>query len=241
MKRALLGLLVVGCTIGLASVAFAGENAIAGISLHTTTTAAVANPCTKAPPTFPKGGDSIDDRYLKCTQGLGKVNTLDLWVGVCNGSDSLGVKGVEFGIDYDGALGSGVDVDQWIKCSDGLEFPQDGWPAAGTGTIVTWTTCQIESSIDTGDELNHQVIAVAGVFRVTVYGRSYMSVTPRPVTGLAKVADCLAAEDVVSGKMPSQLGIAGMCKGAKGYNFCGSSSLDQPEVTTWGTLKSLYN
>jgi len=240
MKRALLGLLVVGCTIGLASAAFAGENATAGISIHITKPSGVQNPCTKAPPSFPKGGDSILPEGRGCSQGVGKVTQFEAWLVVCNGSDSLGVKGVEFGIDYDGALGSGVDVDGWIRCSDGLEFPQDGWPAAGTGTIVTWTTCNIESSIDTGDELNHQVIAVAGVFQVSVTGRSYMNVTPRPVTGLAKVADCLAAEDIVSGNTPSQLGEAGFCKNTFGYNYCDRKNL-AVEPATWGKVKSLYN
>jgi hypothetical protein len=227
--------------MGLASAALAGENAIAGISLHITEPSGFVNPCLKAAPSFPDGGDSIVDRYKFCNRGPDpSPSDLEIWLVVCNGSDSLGVKGVEFGIDYDGALGSGVDVNSWILCADGLEFPMEGWPAAGTGTLVTWTTCQDESSIDTGDVLNHQVIAPAGVFQVTAYGRSFLKVTPRPVTGLAKVADCLAAEDVVSGQKPSQLGTAGICQGAKGYNFCGAKSL-ATQSATWGGIKSLYN
>lgn len=239
MKRALLGLLVVCCTMGLASQAFAGENAIAGLSLHLTKASGFANPCKKSQPTFNRGGDSIRDK-IGC--GSNQPTDVDVWAVICNGSDSLGVKGAEWGIDYDGALGSGVDINSWFLCTNGLEFPMDGWPAAGTGTIVTWATCQNTSSIDTGDEYNHQVIAVMGVFTVTTYGRAVMGITPRPVTGLAKVADCNAAEDIINGKVPPQLGYGGFCQGTKGYNFCGKASLLGPgEQTTWGNLKSLYN
>jgi len=226
--------------MGLASLAFAGENAIAGISLHLTDASGFNNPCKKALPSFPKGGDSINDA-IRC-KGATKPNDFDVWAVICNGSDSLGVRGGEWGIDYDGALGSGVDVNSWNYCTDGLEFPSDGWPGAGTGTIVTWTSCQDVAPVaPNGDVLSHQVVAVMGVFNVTTYGRSYMYVTPRPVTGFAKVADCGAAEDLISGNIPSQLGIGGFCQGAKGYNFCGVKSLAPTTETTWGALKSLYN
>ena len=245
MKRALLGLLVVCCTMGLASVALAGDNDIAGISFHVTKPTQKAANCNDLP-SFNNGPASIDSRGQSCPQGVGDF---DVWVLVCNGSDSVGVGGVEFGIDYDGALGSGVDINTWRNCGF-LQFPSDTWPEAGSGNIVTWAACQNTSSIPNDvDEngniiFNHMVIAVAGVFNITAYGKDVLYSTPRPVTGLAKVASCAAVEDDITppaGRI-GQLGNAGFCKNVKGYNYC--VRLDRQrlgtEDTTWGKIKSQY-
>jgi hypothetical protein len=247
MKRALLGLLIACMTMGLASVASAGENAIAGISLH------ITKPVTKLPcdnlPTYVKnpgtvGAAAIDSKGQPCPAGVG---TFSVWLIVCNGSDSLGVAGLECGIEYDGALGSGVDIDSWTLCGD-LEFSSGNWPAAGSGNLITWEptfNCQDVSIPDPGLDaegnriFNHSVIATAGVFQVTSYGRDNLIITPRPVSGRAKVADCRNAEDDITFAVPSQLGIAGFCRGLNGYNFC--QPLDLPtQGTTWGKIKSQY-
>ena len=65
MKRALLGLFVACTTLGLASVALAGENANAGISLHITKPTAKATQCTSF--TFHQNAsDPFDSKGQPC-------------------------------------------------------------------------------------------------------------------------------------------------------------------------------
>ena len=253
MKRALLGLLVGCMTLGLASVVFAGANADAGVSLHITSPPVKATNCdTDAPDFKGAGGQKIDTRGLPCFQG--QTGEFDVWVLVCNGSDSIGVAGVEFGIEYDGASGSGVDVDNWTVCAD-LDFSSGGFPSAGGGNIVTWN--RVENCQDTNAELHgsgkdadgnkggkvevpNSVIAVAGVLRVSIYGSDVMEVTPNPTNGRMKVANCNAAEDDLTDAVVPRGGIAAFCSNFDGYNFCAGGALAGAQETTWGNIKTLY-
>jgi hypothetical protein len=233
MKRALLGLLVACTTLGLASVALAGENANAGISLHITkpTSKIVQCPAFAA---FDNASDPFDTKGQPCSNGNG---SFDVWVVICNGSDSVGLAGAEFGIEYDGASGSGVDIEAWKTCAD-LEFPQDDWPASGSGNLVTWAECQMTNLVQ-NPPLAGTAYAVAGVFTVSVYGQDQMEVTTRPVSGRMKVADCLAVEDDITDALVSRGGIATFCTNRQGYNYCKGKKLDGGP-TTWGTLKNMY-
>jgi hypothetical protein len=113
--------------------------------------------------------------------------------------DSLGFAGLSCGIDYDGRSGQGVDVLGWTFCGD-WEFPNWGeyaewdihlWPAAGSGSRMTWNhdvRCQ-----DTvlGADGAH---ALAGVFYVYAYGGDTFSVTENNGLDSApelQVADCM--------------------------------------------------
>jgi hypothetical protein len=275
MKRALLGLLVGCLTLGLASVVMAGNNDQAGVSLHVTKPPTKATRCDADAPSWHKqGGRAIDPRGKSCFQG--QTGDFDVWVVVCNGSDSIGVAGVEFGINYDGAQFSGIDVSAWRNCGD-LEFPQAGWPDAGTGNIVTWDpdggpnpipggppippNCQNQpaefhggGATGTGPGsgggkvgqgqigVPNSVIAIAGVFRVFINGLDQMEVTPRPVTGRLKVADCNAAEDDLTDALVPRGGIAVFCvdDSFTGYNYCADGALPAFSETTWGKIKSQY-
>ena len=235
MKRALLGLLVACTTLGLASVALAGENANAGISLHVTKPTAKATQCSSF--SFQQNAtDPFDERGLPCNGGQG---TFDVWIVVCNGSDSVGLAGAEFGIEYDGASGSGVDVTGWQACSD-LEFPQDDWPASGSGNLVTWATCQTTNLVTTGNPTGKTAYAVCGVFQVAVFGQDQMTITPRPVSGYMKVADCSAVEDDITADAAARGGVATFCTNRQGYNWCKGKKLPGEEAT-WGKLKTLYS
>jgi len=232
MKRALLGLLVACTTLGLASVALAGENANAAISLH------VTKPTTKAAQcgSFAYRTDQTNPFDVKgqpCPHGLG---AFDVWVVVCNGSDSVGIAGAEYGIAYDGALGSGADVESWRSCSD-LEFPSDDWPASGSGNLQTYADCQVTDLYPT---LTKAAFAVLGVLHVTAYGQDKLEITPRPVTGYLKVADCQAIEDDLTSAAVSRKGAATFCSNRQGYNFCKYGVLAGGQ-TTWGNLKNLYH
>jgi hypothetical protein len=93
MKRALLGLLVVCVTLGLSSAAMAGQNANAGITLHITKPTTKKANCANFK--FAENNNSanrFDTKGVPCSNGQGDF---DVWVVVCNGSDSLGVAGVQ--------------------------------------------------------------------------------------------------------------------------------------------------
>lgn len=234
MKRALVAVLFGCMTLGFASLAFAGNNIQAGIALHVGAWTQ-KNWCADAP-ALTNGSLNFDN--------VAPGGEYNVYLLVCNGSDRdlenpsplrTGVAGLQCGIEYNATQGLGVDVFGWHVCAD-LEFPQPGWPAAGTGNTITWvpsTNCQ---DVNSEPYVPGTVIAIAGVFEVSVYGPDFMAVTPRPVDGLAKVADCNAAEDDITYNTPSQLGIAGF--GLPGYNPCG---LPTPvENSTWGAIKKSY-
>jgi hypothetical protein len=165
---------------------------------------------------------------------------------VCNGSDSTGVAGMEMGINYNGAFnptgGSGpIDVFGWIRCAD-LEFADGIWPGPGGSDLLTWTTGPPNGL---GAHCHHTrsepavprtVIAIGGYFYMGAYAPSQMFVTPRPVSGRAKVADCNSREDDLTFASPSHLGIAGF-GGAPGYNPCGAPTPVTP--STWSGIKTL--
>jgi hypothetical protein len=159
----------------------------------------------------------------------------NVYVMIGNVSDSLGIGGVQFGIDYDGDVGVGADILAWANCGD-LEFSSGGsdgqptWPAAGSGNLITWdfnTNCQTEAA----------GAILVGVFQMAAYSDDCLAVTPRPVDGKAKVASCFGAEMDITGRTPSHLGF--VCFGAgEGYNPC--SLIVATRHTTWGSIKTLY-
>jgi hypothetical protein len=244
MKRALLGLLVACSTLGLASVALAGENANAGISLHLTSPTNKAANCTTSF-TYKTSGNDPFKYKTKDTECPGGESDWVCWLVVCNASDSVGVAGAEFGLDYDGADGSGADIEGWKLCAD-LEFPMDGWPAAGTGNLVTWEpslNCQ-RNQLYPG--VAGSGFAVIGYVNVHTYGSDVMEIVGRQVTGYLKVADCNAVEDdltSVSGggkNIVERGGRASFCGGGHPYSYCKRNNL-AGGPTTWGAIKSMYS
>lgn len=242
MKRALMGLLVGCVTMGLASVALAGENANAGIALHVVKATTKAPLCSAAPDFLskdgtPKGSRLFDVKGTPCPQGYGEF---DVWVMVCGGSDSVGIAGAQWGLDYDGALGSGVDVLSWRSCG-ALEFPSGNYPAAGGGNLVTFnpvTNCQNTPYEEMGGEpLTNSVIAFLGVLHVAVTGGDELAVTARPVDGTLAVASCAAIVDILDES--TDAGSVTFCGNRPGYNPCLKTSL-AIEPTTWGSIKSKY-
>jgi len=168
------------------------------------------------------------------------VNTSDqgsynLYLTVAN-YDSMGIAGVQFGIDYDNVLLSGIDVEGWTPCSD-LEFANEGWPGANSGDLLTWEynfNCQIDPNFDSPATA---IPVLIGVLQVTAYSADTFRITPRPVDGRLKVADCLGAEDDITDALPNRMGTISF-GGTDGYNPCEASVPTRP--TTWGNLKNLY-
>lgn len=191
--------------------------------------------CTTAKPTLTSSQLVVDVQEGTCSSG----QEYTVWLFVCSGSDSVGIAGMEFGIDYNPLIGSGggVDVNSTVLCAD-LQFPSPAWPDAGSGIIITWdpdTNCQNTLS---EPFVPRTVIAIGMAMNVSVYSPDQLFITPRPVSGRAKVADCNAAEyDVTESPYHTirRLGILGFC--APGWQLC---EIGVPvESTTWGRLKTL--
>lgn len=151
----------------------------------------------------------------------------DLILVVANHDDSLGVAGIQYGIEFDDGPGSGVDVDQFLSCSD-LDFPRAGFPTVNEGTTQTWvSTNNCQDGIEP---------FIAGVFRVSVYGADLFRIVPRQIDAKAKVADCNGAESDLTDIVPSRLGFVSF--GGTGYNPC--AVVVPVEATTWGQVKTLF-
>ncbi len=91
-----------------------------------------------------------------------------------------GITGLQFGISYDEAEGSGADILGWQHCTL-YEWPMDGWPAANTGNLLTWHQ---------DDDCQRSIPLVVGYFTVTAASADRLKIIPRPVDGLARVAAC---------------------------------------------------
>lgn len=123
------------------------------------------------------------------------------------------IGGIECGIQYEhGGAGdqpqSGVDVFSWTVCGT-LEFPSGGWPSSGAGNMITWSAGNCPTS----------EVAVVGYFYVAAYSADTMALTVRPVSGLAKVAQCSGAETPLH---PRDLGrvVFAACAPGGGCNPC---------------------
>ncbi len=229
MKRALVGLLL-GCalTLGLFAPAQAFDNDRAAVSFHITPIPS-KDPCTTNVPT--------PLAYTMVTEVCDAPGTdYAVWFLVCNGSDSTGIAGMEFGIDYDGAPNSGVDVWSWTSCMD-LNYPSANWPEANSGLLSVWDPVNHCQNTPSQPYVPYTVIAIGGYLGTTFYSPDQMQIIGRPVTGYVKVVDCQSSETRIDGETPSHQGIAGFC--LPGYNPCG---LPTPvETKTWGQIKQQYN
>lgn len=227
MSRATAIVLTLLFAMGSVSIAFAGAtNKPASIAFHITERGQKAI-CSSKPVLTASTIVHRVDVGQNCTPDGSKW----VWLLVCNGSDSLGIAGVELGIQF----GGGIVMNSWTRCTD-LEFAQAGWPASGTGNALTWVpsiNCQNQKS---EPYVPGTVIAIAGAFDVTIYAPDQLMSTPRPVSAQAAVASCAAATTVISGMFPSHLGIAGFC--APGYNPCNAPT--PVRETSWGRIKSFY-
>lgn len=161
---------------------------------------------------------------------------------VQGGNVAAGVGGLQFGIDYDPAPGSGVDVFLAANCAS-LEFPSTGWPAPGGGNLITWdTSTRCQRFVPPGNDPLNGVIAVAGWFFVAAYSPDRLILTPRPVDGQAKISDCASNETLIGGTgypvgAPNRLGAAAFGR-SDGRLPCGVATPVQQ--TSWGTIKALY-
>lgn len=149
--------------------------------------------------------------------------------------ESLGIAGVQLGINY--TSGAGLNVFSWNYCSD-LEFAGDHWPESGSGNTITWVT---------PENCQSQEVVVAGYFYLTAYSPGVMSIAPFPPTGQVKTASCEAAESVLEQVPLERVGWVSMGGGAIGADSDGCNPMLEPCLgptpairTTWGQLKTKY-
>jgi hypothetical protein len=161
--------------------------------------------------------------------------------GYTNDQSQSGIAGVQFGIEYDDAAGSGVDIMGFTVCAD-YEFPTAGWPASGSGNRILWRTfdrCQFIAPGGRGTG----VVATAGYFYLSATTNDTFRIRTAPGDGTARVIDCADVETIIVGPgvspIPSPLGFASFSAeaGTPGYNPCGQVPV---KSTTWGGIKALF-
>ncbi len=144
---------------------------------------------------------------------------------------TYGLAGVQFGLDYDGATDTGVDVIDWTSCTT-AQFAMDGWPGPGTGIRSIWAynaACQTRGW------------SVVGFFVVTAYSSDVFRITPWPADGTLRVTDCSPAESELPAANAGAAGF-GTLPGTDPCFLAGDPNLKVVPVreTTWGKIKSRY-
>lgn len=186
-----------------------GSQANAKLAFHITPKSAKAGSiCTTDAPT-----DVPCSQFV--THGSTQVS-YDVYLLAANLEVPAGLRGIELGIDYNGAEGSGIDIFGWSLCAD-LEFPSGVWPTvAGVGNVITWATCQ--DDLVPGFE-TEGAQAIAGSFYVYAYSPDVLSMIPRPTPNPdIGVADCASQQTSIPFQ---QRGTAAFnASGQEGCNPC---------------------
>ena len=244
MKRFYLAAMAASLAVAIAApMVWAGVETGPKIALHVSaTTSKTSAVCTTWSPAPAPVGQNIPCSSFETHGALGLDQLVYVVVAQADTPTfNGGVAGAQFGIDYNGNDGQGVDVGTWTLCAEqGLEFPNAGprgdFPQAGGGNLVTWAVCQ---EVRIGNEGIHTVI---GVFQVYAYTDDKMRLTPNRnlQTGSAfKLANCAAVESTYVDSL-DRLGIVGF-GGATGCNPCTNAPCIVPTYpVTWGKIKSLY-
>jgi hypothetical protein len=203
MRCVLIALLVTSvCLAGGVSGVLAGGNPEVSLGFHITPMGDDVS-CAEPPPL----GDGTTTEV--CPE---PETELLVWLFACNATDSSGVAGIEFGIDYDGQDGSGIEVLDFVNCTD-FQVPAGDWPAAGSGSRMAWSYS--ENCQNTGMNGPNSVIAVAGVFHVLYHSPDRLRFVSYPAeNGGIRVGGCDRGIDDIRGP----LGVAGFCK--PGFNGC---------------------
>jgi hypothetical protein len=153
------------------------------------------------------------------------------------GQAATGVGGISFGVEYTGLL-----FVNFINCTDGIPFTNNGFPASGGGNRLTWTTCPQAGSDDPAIS-NMQATVPSGIqvcfgaFYIYKYGQNMtFDISPNHLDSGDELAvgDCGAAVSFLSPLAGAKVGIGT----AQGYNPCGAIAT---EPTTWGKLKSRFD
>lgn len=124
---------VVLCLVALlaiAGTANAGANAGGTLVFHHLDVAYTTDNSGYCAEVMPRDCESINPNSSGASYQVWAV------LGVFSAENKPKLRGVEFGIQY-----TGVELDDWGACGI-FEYPMPGWPASGTGTVVTWDAPQ---------------------------------------------------------------------------------------------------
>ena len=189
-----------------------------------------------------------------CADGTVPLNG-ELYVGyyaflcVFNANAQLGIAGLQCAIEFDDARRSGVDIDSWTSCANGLDIPHDGWgQISGDGNTITWNLSSGGCQRDEPGGFGSGVTAVAGFFYLTAYSEDLLKVVPWRGTDSGSVAPALKVIDCGDGETRgAETTLANDHGGSLGFSDDGSVVGNLPcvqrvqEETTWGGVKDLYN
>lgn len=218
-----------GLLPGTPTPARAAPNDQARLAIHLTTVTSKAV-CTRSAASPPCAAT--------VTSGALYPTTYFAYLLVQNGDATAGISGLQCGINYNAAPRAGVDIYSWTNCAT-LEFPSGGWPAANSGNLITWdntTRCQRNEPGGAGTG----VVAPAGYFYLAAYSPDVLVIIPRPIDGVARVADCANVESTLEGggvhHNPSYLGAAAFSAGGTtpGHNPCTASTGEPIDCTITG-------
>jgi len=221
MKRAACGIgpaivLMIGAAAGLAAAtdatAAGSVNNSPRLALHLTTPTA-KSPCL-SPSALPA-----------CTQIVtnGNLGTYYALVILTNGSPTDGVGSVTFGVSYDGAPGSGVDVFGWSPCA-ASQLATGTWPAPDTGIRLDFNPCRTNEPLGTGTG----VAAVACYFYLSAYSPDELRLADHPDLDYWTWTNCAGGPPTGFGSSFPSLGEARFTASgtATGWNPC----VPYPEV-----------
>jgi hypothetical protein len=215
----------------LSSAAYSGTQLGAKIVFH-------SQPWSKAPCVEGAALAVGTDCATYATSNLSLNTPLHVYLVVAG--NPVGIGGAHFGITYDEAPGSGVDIFDWTSCGL-LQYPIAGpsgaWPAAGSANRIVWSDCQ--QTVPPGAAFAQ---AVAGAFYIYAYGDDVLEATPDRTGfcyGELTVSDCSGN---VSDLMPGlnalgELGFGSLygwnpCSGVVDGAICGLSE----RVLDFGTV-----
>jgi hypothetical protein len=159
--------------------------------------------------------------------GLYPPNTYFAYILVMNSSLLDGVGGAEFGIEYDGDPGSGVEIYDWTFCG-ALQYQTRGWPASGTGNLV---------SFDWLHNRRQAGRAVVGYFYLGATSPDRLSLTAAPGKPDVLISDSRVLID----HLPAKPGIAvGAADFGGGSGVDPTRSVPSYEAHLWKSIQSLY-
>jgi len=183
------------------NVSFAGPNLSAKLAVHSVAHSSKAAPCGLSISNFPcnPGGSS------PFVTSSSPNAAYDVYVLVADGDSSTGVAGVSFGVSYDNARFSGVDILSATFCGD-MEIHTDAWPDSAEGIRLTWnkdTHCR--KTVPAGDT-NGGVTALVGRFYVYAYGSDVLSLVPYPADLVVTLSNCASVLDTLGPPNVGQVG-----------------------------------
>jgi hypothetical protein len=221
------GVLIAGLMLAVSSV-HAGTNADAKIVIHLLPTTTKMQCSNIGTPPACSGIVTSGDLFPA---------TYQAYLLITNGDAEAGVSGAYLGLDYDGAMSSGVDILGWYKCGDG-PLSVDFHPEAGSGGFIFGSCAQRFEPGGPGTG----VVQVCGFCYLAAYSADTLRIVPGPLHE-ASVGSCDGPDYVLVGPgvdpSPSPLGTAVFSAGATvpGYNLC---DIVPVEASTWGGFKAQF-